>query len=195
MTNELLARIDLFEKENKQLKEKLSKIETLIINHNCDTGDIYYKYNSRFLKSELKQRILEIVYEEESGSNKAKDENKELKKQLEVGEEQYNDLIEEKEILQEQLSIKTLQLEELKEQVNKGLYNICMPYTTGYNKATKDKETQQKEFINYLEDLIKQNETVVEVSKYGLPKNCSKLLIDFYKEILQKYKEIIGDDK
>lgn len=59
------------------------------------------------------------------------------------------------------------------------------------------KETQQKEFIKYLEDLIKQNETVVEVSKYGLPKNCSKLLIDFYKEILSKYKEIIGvsDDK
>ena len=56
-------------------------------------------------------------------------------------------------------------------------------------------ENQQKEFIEYLEDLIKQNETVVEVSKYGLPKNCSKLLIDFYKEILSKYKEIIGDDK
>ena len=49
--------------ENKQLKDKISKIETLIINHNCDTGDIYYKYNSRFLKSELKQRILEILYE------------------------------------------------------------------------------------------------------------------------------------
>ena len=53
---------DLLKEENKQLKDKLSKIETLIINHNCDTGDIYYKYNSKFLKSELKQRILEIVY-------------------------------------------------------------------------------------------------------------------------------------
>lgn len=53
---------------------------------------------------------------------------------------------------------------------------------------------QQKEFIEYLEYLIKQNETVVEVSKYGLPKNCSKLLIDFYKEILSKYKKIIGSD-
>ena len=51
-------------KENKQLKNKLSKTETLIINHNCDTGDIYYKYNSKFLKSELKQRILDILYEE-----------------------------------------------------------------------------------------------------------------------------------
>ena len=50
------------QEENKRLKDKLSKIETLIINHNCDTGDIYYKYNNRFLKSELKQRILEIVY-------------------------------------------------------------------------------------------------------------------------------------
>ena len=45
------------------------KALTLIINHNCDTGDIYYKYNSKFLKSELKQRILEIVYEEGSDSN------------------------------------------------------------------------------------------------------------------------------
>lgn len=51
------------QQENKQLKDKLSKIEALIINHNCDTGDIYYKYNSKFLKSELKQRILETVYE------------------------------------------------------------------------------------------------------------------------------------
>lgn len=58
-------RIMLLE-ENKQLKDKLSKIETLIINHNCDTGDIYYKYNSKFLKSELKQRILEIVCEQGS---------------------------------------------------------------------------------------------------------------------------------
>ena len=57
------------QEENKRLKDKLSKIETLIINHNCDTGDIYYKYNSRFLKSELKQRILEIVYEQGSDSN------------------------------------------------------------------------------------------------------------------------------
>lgn len=61
----------IFEQSQKiiDLEDKLSKIETLIINHNCDTGDIYYKYNSKFLKSELKQRILEIVYEEGSNSN------------------------------------------------------------------------------------------------------------------------------
>ena len=61
----------IFEQSQKisDLEDKISKIETLIINHNCDTGDIYYKYNSKFLKSELKQRILEIEYEEESDSN------------------------------------------------------------------------------------------------------------------------------
>lgn len=42
------------------------------------------------------------------------EEHRELKKQLEVGEQQYNDLIEEKENLQEQLLISALQLEELK---------------------------------------------------------------------------------
>ena len=56
----------LLKKENKKLKDKISKVETLIINHNCDTGDIYYKYNSKFVKSELKQIILEIIYEERS---------------------------------------------------------------------------------------------------------------------------------
>ena len=83
-----------------------------------------------------------------------KEENEKLKKQFEVGEEQYNDLVEEKEKLQEQLSSNTLQLEKLKKQVNKGLYNVCLPYKTGYDKAIKDKEIQQKEFISYLEDEI-----------------------------------------
>lgn len=77
--------------------------------------------------------------------------------------------------------------EKLKRQVEKVLNDYCR--LDAYNR------TQQKEFIKYLENLIKQNETVVEVSKYVLPKNCSKLLIDFYKVILSKYQEIIGDDK
>lgn len=51
----------LLEIENKRLNNIISKIETLVINHNCDTGDIYYKYNGRYLKSELKDRILELL--------------------------------------------------------------------------------------------------------------------------------------
>lgn len=64
-----------------------------------------------------------------------------------------------------------------------------------YERELNECLSQQKEFIEYLEDLIKQNETVVEVSKYELPKNCSKLLINFYKEIFSKYQEIIGGNK
>nr|DAW91296.1 MAG TPA: hypothetical protein [Bacteriophage sp.] len=85
------------------------------------------------------------------------------------------------------------QVDEYKKQLKpnyyvKGLEGTLKEYQQEMGKVA----TQQKEFIKYLEDLIKQNETVVEVSKYGLPKNCSKLLIDFYKVILSKYKEIIG---
>ena len=112
------------------------------------------------------------------------EEHEKLKKQLEVGEEQYNDLIEEKESLQEQLSSNTLQLEELKEQVSKGLYNTCLPYSTGYNKAIKDKETQQKEFIEYLENEIYSFELRGTSPEY----NFENVL----KRILLKYKEIIG---
>ena len=120
------------------------------------------------------------------------EENQELKKQLEVGEEQYNDLVEEKESLQEQLSSNTLQLEELKEQVSKGLYNTCLPYSTGYNKAIKDKETQQKEFIEYMNKTIEELECDdvddEEMKDYLIQR------IDTFKEILSKFKKIIGSD-
>lgn len=61
----------LLKKENKQLKDKLSKIETLIINHNRNIGDIYYKYNSKILKSELEQRkyIKRLLDELDSADN------------------------------------------------------------------------------------------------------------------------------
>lgn len=94
------------------------------------------------------------------------------------------------------------QLEEYKEQVNKGLYNTCLPYTTGYNKAIKDKEIQQKEFIKYLEDEIYS----IEPKGTGINYNCDydseedyvmamqeQSRLNTLKEILQKYKEIIGD--
>lgn len=91
------------------------------------------------------------------------------------------------------------QLEEYKEQVNKGLYNTCLPYTTGYNKAIKDKETQQKEFINFLEDEI--NKISEQIKNYdlwhevGTDINYLILKKQFNIEILQKYKSMIGDDK
>ena len=91
--------------------------------------------------------------------------------------------------------------QELKKQVDKGLYNTCLPYTTGYNKAIKDKETQQKEFIKYLEDKIYS----IEPKGTGINYNCEydseedyvramqeQSRLNTLKESLQKYKEIIG---
>ena len=74
------------------------------------------------------------------------------------------------------------QLEEYKEQVSKGLYNICLPYKNGYDKAIKYKENQQKEFIDYLTsyiELLSNKPDLIEESE-----------IDLLKEILSKFKEI-----
>ena len=107
-----------------------------------------------------------------------REEVKELKKQLEVGEQQYNDLVEEKEILQEQLSIKTLHLEELK--LSKRDY-------TQENILTMQlelKNRQQEEFIEYLTsyiDLLSNKPDLIEENQK-----------DILEEILSKYKEIIG---
>ena len=83
---------------------------------------------------------------------------------------------------------------QLDENKHKGLYNTCLPYSTGYKKAIKEKENQQKEFINYLEDEI--NKLVKEYGNYVYDDYSEeKGKYDSYQEILQKYKEIIGDDK
>lgn len=106
--------------------------------------------------------------------------------------EQLNSLVNS---CQEEIRRLKKQLEEYKEQVSKGLYNTCLPYTTGYNKAIKDKETQQKEFIKYMNDIIEDLETD-DVDDEEM-KGYLIQIIDTFKEILSKYKEIIGvsDDK
>lgn len=114
-----------------------------------------------------------------------KKENQELKLEL-SGYRQA--ILEDKEMLglKEENDKLKKQLEEYKEQVHKGLYNVCLPYKTGYNKAIKDKEIQQKEFIKWLEDYLNlfDNMDIDEQISY-----------DTIEEILQKYKSIIGDDK
>lgn len=68
------------------------------------------------------------------------------------------------------------QVEEYKEQVHKGLYSVCLPYQTGYNKAIEDKEIKQKEFMKWLESVKFIGIIPIEI-------------------VCDKYKEIIGDDK
>ena len=101
------------------------------------------------------------------------------------------------------------QLEEYKEQVNKGLYNTCLPYTTGYNKAIKDKETQQKELYNYIKNLQKENKELQqklesEYKNYSLLQEDNERLLDKIRELKGQQKKFIkyledeivnGDDK
>ena len=101
------------------------------------------------------------------------EENQGLKEQLEVGKEQYNDLVEEKENLQEQLS------------------------------NSHQIEVQQKEFIKWLEKetkiienkLNKYNELVKQGKETDIEYYLSIIderIFDIYGKILSKYKEIIG---
>ena len=125
-------------------------------------------------------------------------ENQELKEQLEVGKEQYNDLVEEKENLQEQLDY--LRSGEYLNQLR--FERDMLQHVVDNRKVSKvDKEfidmthrntellAQQKEFINYLESEIK-NSDICDVYVRGMKFNSAEKMI--YKDILSKYKEIIG---
>lgn len=106
-------------------------------------------------------------------------ENKELKKQLEVS----NELV----------AQGTLTEMKLRNEVN----SLRKEYQDTYKDVRieiKEYKTQQKEFINYLEDYI--NSLKKEYGNY-VNDNYSEEYGRYYtaKEILQKYKEIIGDDK
>lgn len=95
-------------------------------------------------------------------------ENQKLKKQLEEYQKDIKDLDN-----QNKRAFENMQLNQLK---------VC------------NMIKQQKEFINYLEDKI--NKLVKEYGNYVYDDYSEeKGKYDSYQEILQKYKEIIGDDK
>ena len=47
--------------QKKQYKSVLDEIRELINNHNRNAGKLYYKYNNRYLLSEIKEDILQIL--------------------------------------------------------------------------------------------------------------------------------------
>lgn len=83
----------------------------------------------------------------------------------------------------------------------------CINYKYYHNDCIENLKNQQKEFIKYLEDLIKQQETVIaenqeklyfliyEDKKEDLKLSSQKAYIRriILEEILKKYKETIGD--
>lgn len=73
---------------------------------------------------------------------------------------------------------------------------LCRDIASGHRQEVQDRETillnQQKEFINYLEDEIKelQKDKETELDYDILQDVISELLA--FKDVLQKYKETIG---
>lgn len=164
-------------KENQELKEKLDKYE------NPEDMTLFAMWCTEKVKDENKE-LKEKVRAVNKGLRKVQERSIKYKNRcFELNKKIYE--------LEEQL-------EEYKEQVNKGLYNNCLPYKTGYNKAIKDKETQQKEFIKYLEDekdrLARECSNIYEDS-LGHTRLVNADIFDEVNEILQKCKSIIGDDK
>lgn len=114
----------------------------------------------------------------------------------------FNSLVGEKENYQ---TVKTLlkenqELEKQLEKINKFKFSCKKDETqiptTIYNKKNVEDiskiKFQQKEFINYLEDVIKELQKIKETElDYDILKDVIPQLLA-YKEILQKYKEIIG---
>lgn len=102
----------------------------------------------------------------------------------------YNDLLKENQELELELSgyrqaiLNNKEMLGLKEQIEKVLNDYCR--LDAYNR------TQQKEFIKYMNSCIKELE---KESPNKLQNTINLGIIDITKTILQKYKEIIGDDK
>ena len=154
----------------------------------------YFKYyiqgSDHYL---IPRNIFEELFDEMSNW---REEVKELKEKYLNAVADYETTMFEKEQLnslvnscQEEIRQLKKQLEEYK---HKGLYNTCLSYSTGYKKAIKEKENQQKEFIEYMNKTIEE----LECDDVGDEELKCYLIqrIDTFKEILSKYKEIIGEN-
>ncbi len=125
-------------------------------------------------------------------------ENQELKLQLKgtthcFDEEEHERLKFEKEQLNSLVNSCQEEIRQLKKQLENYYCNRTdcsgrIKDSKVYDSLVQKVETQQKEFIKYLEDEIKH----LEHSRYVSFNEFGEHKLMFYKEILQKYKEIIG---
>ena len=170
------------QKKNQELKSQLK-----------GTTHCFDEEEHRELKKQLHEASLTIqeMVEQDIECPSNCEKLRKIKKQLEVAEQQYNDLIEEKENLQEQLLISALQLEDLKLSRRDYTQENVLKM-----KMTK-LETQQKEFINYLQKEINRYNAHIDainsagVSIYSPDYDNSKLKLAIFKEVLLKYIETI----
>lgn len=119
-------------------------------------------------------------------------ENQELKKQLQIKHDGFMASADE-------LCEYAVENDKLKKQLEEANEKIILLQASepmlNYKKALE--ETQQKEFIKYLEDEIKfyKNRDSYMVADILGSYDLNNIELELLEEILQKYKEIIGDDK
>lgn len=163
------------------------------------------------LKSQL--RGTTHCFDEEE-HKKLKEEITNLSKDVDMWNKKYNDMFDENKRLKEENKELKKQLEECQLQNTDLRADIMIQKQAIPNKLIKDKSfydlydmptyedllTQQKEFIKYLENEIKLYENDIQIFKkdykvYYLLINDLRVSKAKMEEILNKYKEIIGDDK
>lgn len=192
--------------ENQELKEKLDKYE------NPKDMTLFAMWCTEKVKDEnekLKEEITNLSKDVDMWNAKYNDmfdENKRLKEALEAksyckyankcdelddcSREEYEDMAN----ANVRLSVENYDLKEENQALKKQLENKYEKVGTLTGELLYEENTklinQQKAFINYLESW-KENEEYCYLASNPIDR-CRK---DIYKEVLQKYKEIIGDEK
>ncbi|MBO5476158.1 MAG: hypothetical protein J6A15_00195 [Clostridia bacterium] len=145
-----------------------------------DSADNYIK--KLYLENQKQKDKIDGIYEERTY----------LYNKLSVENEQLNSLVNS---YQEEIRQLKKQLEDIKQELTDERdenYKLSELWCNSRIKV-RDLETQQKEFIKYMNDIIEDLETEdvddEELKGYLLQR------ISTFKEILQKYKNIIGSDK
>lgn len=148
------------------------------------------EFITKFYSCDDEEQFLKDVYH---NLNCLQQENQQLKIQISAREEEYRKLDETNKVLSQELTKDNILKQE-------HLTTCCGIPIGDIPKLI----TQQKEFIKYLEDKIYS----IEPKGTGINYNCEydseedyvmamqyQSRLNTLKEILQKYKEIIGDDK
>ena len=178
---DLLNIIEFLQDDRRQCLEELSKT------HN---RSVEIQKENKELKSQL--RGTTHCFDEEE-HNKLKEEITNLSKDVDMWNAKYNDMFDENRMLKKQLE------ERPKEYVFIGnAQNKTRDFINQITKDNKEFKTQQKKFINYLEDekdrLARECSNIYEDS-LGHTRLVNADKFDEVNDILQKYRSIIGDYK
>ena len=177
---DLLNIIEFLQDDRRQCLEELSKT------HN---RSVEIQKENHELKSQLRGTI--HCFDEEE-HNKLKEEITNLSKDVDMWNAKYNDMFDENRMLKKEVE------ERPKEYVFIGnAQNKTRDFINQITKDNKEFKTQQKKFINYLEDekdrLARECSNIYEDS-LGHTRLVNADKFDEVNDILQKYRSIIGGD-